>query len=336
MFTRLAWRIAAAFLIVGAVASTWAAASAQDRVKLRIAFPTTPSTLILPHFVAHDQGWLRDKGIDIEEIWLVGDSNALRAMLSGRADIAAPGTFSALAAIAQGGKIKAFSSWQPLADYVIVARQEMTSLSQLSQARIAAASSGGLTTELPRMLLQKHNIDASKAVFFSVGGHEARLQAVIGGKADAALVGQLYATHGASLAKINVVADLAKEFPNLGYIYLVAQDKDLADPDKRKALEIYTQVAVIEASRFIMKNPDRASEIMHKRTPDVDLGLIKEVVGRLNRANVWGINGGIDLEMAKFTAELATTMQTVPRLMQPAEFLDSSIVEKLLKQTGTM
>ena len=171
-------------------------------------------------------------------------------------------------------------------------------------------------------------------MFFSVGGHEARLQAVVGGKADAALVGILYAGHGKRLAKLNVVANLAQEFPGLGYSYLVVNEKDLANPDKRRAYETYVRFAVIEASRFIMKEPDRAAEVLHKRMPDVQLELMKEVVRALNDAKVWGVNGGIEPEITSFTAPLATTLKSASREIKPQELLDRSIVDRILAELG--
>ncbi len=323
------------FTVFLALASlAWGEAGAQAPQKLKVVFATPPTTYALPHFVAQDLGWLKSRGLDIEEIFLTGDANALRALLAGQGDIAAPGTFPAYSVVAQGGHIKAIGSWQPLVDYVMVTREGISDLKQLAGARIAAASIGGLTTELPKMLLAKHGVDTSGTSFFSVGGHEARLQAVVAGKADAALVGILYARQGARLAKVHVVANLAKEFPGLGYSYLVVNEKDLADPAMRRAFEIYIRAAVIEASRFIMKEPDRAAEVLHKRMPALQLDLIKDVVHALNDANVWAVNGGIEPEITDFTAPLAAAFKSAPREVKASELLDRSIVERILADVG--
>jgi NitT/TauT family transport system substrate-binding protein len=309
--------------------------AAQAPAKLKLVFATPPTTYALPHFVAQDQGWLKQRGLDVEEVWLTGDANALRALLSGAGNIAAPGTFPTYSVVAEGGRIKAIGAWQPIVDYVLIAREGITSLKDVAGTRVAAASIGGLTTELPRMLLQKHGIDVGKTNFFSVGGHEARLQAVVGGKADAALVSLLYAAHGQRMAKLNIVADVAREFPGLGYTYLVVNEKDLANPEMRRAFEIYVRAAVIEASRFIVKNPDRAAEIMHKRTPNVEPDLIKDVVRSLVKAKVWGVNGGIDPEVTTFTAKLAVTLKSAPREIKAEELLDRSIVDRAIAELGT-
>jgi NitT/TauT family transport system substrate-binding protein len=318
--------------LVAAVSPT----TAQTTTKLKLVFATPPTTYALPHFIAQDLGWLKQRGLEVEEVWLTGDANALRALLSGQGDIAAPGTFPVYSVLAEGGRIKAIGSWQPLVDYVLIAREGITGLKELAGARVAAASIGGLTTELPKMLLQKHGVDTSRTAFFSVGGHDARVQAVVGGKADAALVGLLYAAHGQRAAKLNVVANLGREFPGLGYSYLVVNERDLGNPEKRRAFEIYVRAAVVEASRFIMKDPDRAAEVMHKRTPNVDLELIKEVVRALTRAKVWGVNGGIEPEITTFTSRLAVTLKSASREVKAEELLDRSIVERTLADLGSL
>jgi ABC-type nitrate/sulfonate/bicarbonate transport system substrate-binding protein len=77
-----------------------AGAAAQGAMKLKVVFATPPTTYALPHFVAQDLGWLKQRGLTIEEVFLTGDANALRALLSGQGDVAAPGTFPAYSVVA--------------------------------------------------------------------------------------------------------------------------------------------------------------------------------------------------------------------------------------------
>ena len=316
--------------LVASLLAAGSARAAEARAKLKVVFPTTATTFELPHFVAQDLGWLAKAGIDVEELWVNGDANALRALVAGQGDIAAPGTFAAYSAIAEGAKIKAIASWQPLVDYMLVARADIGGLQGLAHARIASASLGSLTTELPKMVMKKHNVDPSGATFFSVGGHEARLQAVLAGKADAALVSALYATHGKRTGKVTVLADLAREYPGLGYIYLMADEKALADPARRATLRTYVRVAVIEASRFITTHPDEAIAVMRKRSPDLEPDVIKDVITQLNANKVWGVDGGLDPKVTEFTLPLALAMKSASRDITPAEVLDGSLVAESL------
>jgi ABC-type nitrate/sulfonate/bicarbonate transport system substrate-binding protein len=61
--------------------------------KIKMAFPGPATTFSLPLYVAQKKGWLGE----LEEVVVTGDSNAMRALLSGNADIALVGTLNVLA-----------------------------------------------------------------------------------------------------------------------------------------------------------------------------------------------------------------------------------------------
>lgn len=330
-------RITSVLIVISALAlapTLNSISTAQESLKL--IFATPPTTYGLPHFVAKDLGWLDKAGLKVEEIWLTGDANAVRALLAGQGDIAAPGVFAVYAAIAEGARIKAIGSWQPKVDYQLLAGEKIKSVADLVGARVGAAGPRGLTTEIPRMVMKKYGVDPAKASFSQIGGHEARLQAIVANKVDVAIVGMLYAAKAQEFPNVHLLTTIPDEFPGLGYSYLVVNEKDLANPEKRKALETYVRLAVIEASRFIMKNPDKAAEVMHGRTPDLKLDLIKDVVRGLNRINVWGVNGGLEPETTEFTAKLAHDMGSIKRKLNVEEVVDRSIVQKLVAEMGMM
>jgi ABC-type nitrate/sulfonate/bicarbonate transport system substrate-binding protein len=131
-----------------------------------------------------------------------------------------------------------------------------------------------------------------------------------------------------------VLGSIANDFPGLGFTFLAVADKDLADPAKRKALEAYVRVAIVEASRFIMKNPGQAAEIMHKWTPETPVDLIRQVIVEMNRLNLWGVNGGIEPEITDFTAKLGHEMGVLKRSLNPGEGIDRSLAEKAVAGLG--
>jgi NitT/TauT family transport system substrate-binding protein len=326
----------AAVMAVAGLTSGDRAASGQEKLSLKVVFATPPTTYGLPHFVAKDLGWLDKAGLKVEEVWLTGDANAVRALLAGQGDIAAPGVFAVYSAITEGAKIKAIGSWQPKADYQLLANEKIKSIQDLARARVGSAGPGGLTTEVPRLIMKKHGVDPTKTSFVNIGGHDARMQAVVADKVDVAIVGMLYAAKAKEFKSAHVLTTVPEEFPGLGYSYLMVNDKDLANPDKRRAFETYIRLAVVEGSRFIAKNPDKAAEVMHGRTPDLKLELIKDVVRTLNHFRVWGINGGLEPEVTEFTAKLAHEMGSVKRPVGVAEVLDRAIVDKVVGELGAM
>jgi NitT/TauT family transport system substrate-binding protein len=299
--------------------------------KIRIVFPTTPTTLFLPYYVAQKKGWL--EGLTIEETYVTGDSNAIRAVLSDNADFGGGvGTFSVLSAIEAGADIKAVGSWSPLPDYnVVIAPEKGDKVSDLAGKVIASSGPGALPDQLPRILMRKYQVDPSTSRFIQVGGHPARLQAVLGGRADATLVNTVTALESIESGKVKLVARIADEFPMLGYVWNVARVSTLNDPNKAAAIQILTTGGV-KGSRFIAQYPDEAAAILHERVPSLDLELSKRVIKDLNRDKVWGVDGGLDPRVAEFTAKIGSDLGVLKNPIAPSDMTDERFVAAALKE----
>ena len=328
MTKRMMRRLAAVLLLTCAGALGATSASAQQKV--RIVFPTTPTTLFLPYYVAQKKGWL--PGLSIEETYVTGDSNAIRPVLSDQADIGCGvGTFSVLSAIEAGADIKAVGSWSPLPDYnVVIAADKGSSVADLAGKVIATSGPGALPDQLPRILMRKHGVDPSTSRFIQVGGHPARLQTVLGGRADATLVNTVTALDAIESGKVKVVAKIAVEFPKLGYVWNVARVATLNDPKKAAAIQELT-TAGIRGSRFIMQHPDEAAAILNERVPTLNLDLSKRVIRDLNKDRVWGDEGGLDPVITEFTAKTGTELGLLKRSIDLSAIADTRFVDAALK-----
>jgi ABC-type nitrate/sulfonate/bicarbonate transport system substrate-binding protein len=187
-------------------------ASAAHAAKIKMVFPGPVTTFSLPYLVAQKKGWM--EGLEVEDVHVTGDANAMRVLLSGNADIGLIGTLNVLASIHAGAGIRAIHSWQPIGDYsLVLATGKGNKLADLAGKTFASSGPGGLPDQLPRLIMRKHGIDETSARFVQVGGHAARLQAVIGGRVDATLVNTVTALKGVQEGKVTVVARLSAEFP---------------------------------------------------------------------------------------------------------------------------
>jgi 23S rRNA pseudouridine1911/1915/1917 synthase len=77
------------------------------------------------------------------------------------------------------------------------------------------------------MLFKKLGIPVDRVRFVSVGGHSARLQAVVAGKAEAAIVNEVTGLIGERTGHVHIVASVREHFPLLGYIVLVAKTAEV-------------------------------------------------------------------------------------------------------------
>ena len=308
-------------------------ASAAAATKIKMVFPGPVTTFSLPYLVAQKKGWMAD--LEVEDVHVTGDANAMRVLLSGNADIGLIGTLNVLASIHAGAGIRAVHSWQPIGDYsLVLATGKGDKLADLAGKTFASSGPGGLPDQLPRLIMRKHGIDETSARFVQIGGHAARLQAVIGGRADATLVNTVTALKGVHEGKVKVVARLSAEFPGLGYVWNVVRTEALAKPELAAAFQIMTDIG-IQGSRFIMANPDEAAAILHQRLGDLDLTFLKAVVRDLNSENVWGVDGGLDPAVEEFTADLNMKLGNLPVAAPPKDVLEPRFVDRALAKLGT-
>jgi ABC-type nitrate/sulfonate/bicarbonate transport system substrate-binding protein len=300
--------------------------------KIKMVFPGPVTTFSLPYLVAQKKGWLGD--LEVEDVHVTGDPNAMRVLLSGNADIGLIGTLNVLASIHAGASIRAIHSWQPIGDYsIVLAKGKGTTLADLVGKIFASSGPGGMPDQLPRLIMRKHGIDESTTRFVQVGGHAARLQAVIGGRADATLVNTVTAFKGLHDGKITILTRVSEEFPGLGYIWNVVRADSLNKPELAAAFQTMTDIG-IRGSRFIMANPDEAATILHERLPDLDLPFLKAVVRDLNSENLWGVAGGLDPKIEEFTAELNMKLGNLPVVVPAKDVLEPRFVEAALKKFG--
>jgi NitT/TauT family transport system substrate-binding protein len=317
---------ARAFALILAGGLVGSAPSRAETVKM--AFTGSPTTLSLPFFVAQKKGWLGD--LKVEEIYVTGDANAMRILLSKNVDVATIGAVNILTAIEAGAKIKAFSSWQPLPDYsLVIARGKGNSLADLAGKTIATSGPGGMPDQLPRMIMRRHNIDENSARFIQVGGHAARLQAIVGGRADATVINFVTVAKGG--AAVTTVDRVASEFPKLAYVWNVAREESLSDPRMIKIIQQLTDIG-IRGSRFIMQNPDEAAQIMHERVPDLSYEICRAAIGEMNQDGLWGVDGGVDPEVATFTASLNKSLNILKTDIGTDRVLERRFVDDALKR----
>src|SRR5438552_7011037 len=220
---RHAMKSIVAALLLGALLASPAAA--QPRAKLKFVMPTPPATYLLPYFVAQDLGWYRNWGLEVAEQVISGDPNSLRVVVAGDSEVTLIGPPTIMEAVINGAKLRMFTSWQPVTDYMLIAgdKKAMT-LKDLADKRIAVTGPGSMTMHIPQMLMLKAGVDTSQVKFLSVGGMAARLQSVAAGKVDATLVDTFFATKAERSGVAHTVSSIAKEFPGLGYVFAVARE----------------------------------------------------------------------------------------------------------------
>jgi ABC-type nitrate/sulfonate/bicarbonate transport system substrate-binding protein len=319
-------------VVILAALGGWSAAALAQAQKLKVVFPAVSETLYLPFLIAQDKGWMNAEAVQVS-----GDANAMRALLSGTADVAIVGDFNVFSASAEHAAIRVIGSWQGVNDYQMVVDKSINSFQDLAGKVYATTGPGAPPEEFSKLVLKKHGVDLSKVQFIAIGGggHATLLQAVLAGRAAGTLVTTSNAMQGDKSGKVKVLTSVAREFPDLGYVYSVVRKEELDDPVKRVALQQFA-TGSIQASRYIEAHPDDAAKFAVQRYPASDPAVLTKTVLALAQAKVWGVNGGIESQQVTGTLRIARETGLLKHDIAPSELFDTQFVDAAMAKLGPM
>jgi ABC-type nitrate/sulfonate/bicarbonate transport system substrate-binding protein len=160
--------------------------SAQSLEKVRIGMPSLSLSFIAPQ-VAYARGFFREEGIDAEIIRIATNIGivAVTTKEIGYTTAVGAGLRSAVKGLPL--KVVTYFNGRPL--HVLVAKPELKAVPDLRRKVIGFAGYGDSTEFMLRAMLRQSGMDLEKDVqAFQVSGSGQRLQALLSGKLDAAIV----------------------------------------------------------------------------------------------------------------------------------------------------
>ena len=160
--------------------------SAQSLEKVRIGMPSLSLSFIAPQ-VAYAQGFFREEGIDAEIIRIATNVGivAVTTKEIGYTTAVGAGLRSAVKGLPL--KVIMYFNGRPL--HVLVAKPELKNLAELRKKVVGFAGYGDSTEFMLRAMLRQAGMELEKDVqAFQVSGSGQRLQALVSGRLDAAIV----------------------------------------------------------------------------------------------------------------------------------------------------
>jgi NitT/TauT family transport system substrate-binding protein len=216
-----------------------------------------------PLVVAQKKGMLARNGIDATFIFIEGGTRALTAMVSGEVSFLHVGGTEAINAALGGADVVILSSLVNNLSFDLIVTPEIQRPENLKGKRLAISRFGSTTDVGLKMALKKLGFNPSDAAYLQIGSNQARLNAMLTGQVQGALLNSdshapLARKHG--LRTMASLPDLGIEFLQLstvtsqGYIksrpqivrqYLRAQVEAIAwlrdERNRQEALQILGQ-----------------------------------------------------------------------------------------------
>ena len=320
------------FCCAGALAASaalCATAGAQTPLKkLRLGIAAT-SVGFLPIYAAHQKGFYRDEGIDLEII-LMSLAVANNAFFKGEIEYSAGLTGLALAATRNyPAKILIFTIIKPLQSFV--SRKEIKEPRDLKGKKVAGSSPGGSATILAYQALKHFGLEPGKDVqVLPMGGSGAgRLAVLEQGVVDASLlsVPENIIAVNKGYNELIFLGDVVN-FPQNGFGTSVTRIQQQPN-------EIYRMVrATLRGLLFVTDeaNREQARDIMMKQWRVSDQKLAAEMLGYLKRG--LAKDAVIAPEAVQYFIDLTRETSNVSQPIAGAQVVDFSFLEKARKDLG--
>lgn len=162
----------------------------------------------LPVWAAHDAGIFQKNGLEVEPVY-IQSVKGIAALLAGETQAADIGGSDTLGAVAGGADLVTVAVDAPTYPFVLMARTNLKSVSDLKGKKIGVSSPGSASDTATRLALQKKGLDPDKDVkILYVGSATDRITALLNGSLDAGLS---FPPNTAKLEKqgFHVVLDMA-------------------------------------------------------------------------------------------------------------------------------
>jgi NitT/TauT family transport system substrate-binding protein len=307
----------------------WSGA-ADAATKLTFGMPTTPPNMVhIAPWVAKEQGFFAEEGLDVEIPTFEGGIYVIRNVVSGALDAGAGAGASVAVSVARKAGIKAIYSLAPRFASTMTVRSNIKTLQDLKGKRFGVQEIGGFADILSRMVLRKAGIKPEEVTFVPIAS--ADVPPLLAGAIDTAIlhVDQMIMARQKEPSLHTLVKFWELE-PNQLFLVIVAQDKKLAaEPAKYAALVR----ALAKANRFIYANKARTVEMAVKYAK-IPRDVAEQAYDELVKGKVWAQNDGLPRDKVEYTINRMVQVGNIKPEERPKyeDYLAVSVIEEAMKR----
>ena len=261
------------YLTVVLAATMWHGSAGAERIRVASSSPSL--TARLPHLVAHEEGFFKQQGLDVESIVVRNDAIILAALAAGEFNFVETGAPSPVAAIAKGLPFVIVGGFRSRLDYIMIGRKGFSSPESLKGAVIGATGAGGLSESVVIAAMKNLGFQRDRDYkILYVGNSPLRMLALEQGRIDASI----FTPHQQLILLpkgYHSIIDVGKLLPEIPSLLLTTtRERAAANPD----VAVRFLRAIHQAMEFIKTNPDRAIDDARKQKYSGDMKTEREAL----------------------------------------------------------
>jgi NitT/TauT family transport system substrate-binding protein len=320
-------------LILGAAMGGRAAQAGEATgplTKLTFGAPTTPPNLVhITPWVAKEQGFFVEEGLDVDITTFEGGVYVIRNVVSGALDAGGGAGAAAIVSAAKKAGIKAIYAPAPKFASTLTVRSNIKTLQDLKGKKFGVQEVGGFADVLSRMVLAKAGIKPDEVTFVPIAS--ADVPPLLAGQIDTAIlhVDQLMLARQKD-PSFHPLVKFWELDPNQLFLIVVAPEKKLAaEPAKYQALIR----ALVKANRFIYSNKARSVELAVKYAK-IPRDVAEQAYDELVKGKVWAQNDGLPRQKVDYTIDRMVKVGNIKPEERPKheDVVAVPIVEEAMKR----
>jgi NitT/TauT family transport system substrate-binding protein len=299
---------------------------------ITVSMPVIPPNFVhVMPWVAQDQGFYEEFGLEVELVSLDTGVTALRGAAAGSADIAAVPTPTLINAVAQGGEAKAFYTYSPKLDAQLVTTPGISSCEDLEGQVLGVDEVGGFAEVLTRFYYSSCDLSQDDVTYGNFPGAEG--QAMAQGQAVSGIL-HIDEAEGVMRqfpdADLQALVNLWEVVPDWHYAGYAAPDSILEE--KRDEIVAFT-AANIKASEF-MQDPANKEAVLDtaEEVTGLDRDILSGTLDTFIEDGLFPEGNGYPENMVEFTTDQQVALGNVEEDSRPSydDLVDSSIYEDAL------
>lgn len=310
-------------------------ARSQAPATIKYGAPTaTPDITTVGVYFALENGYFKRDGLDVQVTRYQGSPVAVRALLSGDADVVETGGDTALLAMEGGAPIDILLSPVARSTDVVVAKAPIASIADLKGKSFAVSAPGSPGDVLGRLLLQKNGVDPGQVQFVGLGSPADRVRALLGGKVDSTSATILViepVLEAIAKGEVKVLASLGEQFPAIPLSYIVAQESVIKS--RRDAMVRFVR-GYVEGLRWAQANPDEAARIGAKHIRETPVNVLTSGMREMSRLKVYGVDGGISEKGLQDTQQALKDLGRIKTVAKSTDVAALDVLQDALKLLG--
>jgi NitT/TauT family transport system substrate-binding protein len=291
---------------------------------IRLAYSAI-SGAMAPLWVAHDYGYFRRQGLDVQLLYIGGGAVVTQALIGGDVQFVRLGANSVVQASLRGAGVKMIGNTINTLVFSLMARPEITSPADLKGKKIGVTRLGGSTDFALDLALKKWGLRrGSDIAVIQTGGMPQLLGAITGGIVDAGVVSP---PTNLTAAKLGL-----KELVDFGEIGIVYPNSPLATSqqflDKNRSTALRALRAYSEGIHRVRTDKEGTMKVLARYTKVND----PEILAELYR--IYGVKYLEPIPRVRLDAveEVLRSEVKTATGAKASDFVDNSLVAELEQQ----